>query len=78
MNILVITPAFEIDQEPQRIKYVPTARLPTDLIYAVRFFRQPDSRWSIDVGTGHLGASLAPGINIKVNNALAIAANYRF
>jgi len=77
-NILVITPALEIDQEPERIKYVPTARLPTDLIYAVRFSRQPDSRWSIDVGTGHLGATLAPGINIKVNNALAIAANYRF
>jgi hypothetical protein len=77
-NILVITPAFEVDQEPSRIKYVPTARLPTDLIYAVRFSRLPDSRWSIDVGTGHLGAALAPGINIKVNNALAIAANYRF
>jgi hypothetical protein len=77
-NFLVITPAFEVDQEPKRIKYVPTARLPTDLIYAVRFSRLPDSKWSIDIGTGHLGASLAPGINIKVNNALAIAANYRF
>jgi hypothetical protein len=77
-NILVITPAIEIDQEPQRINYVPTARLPTNIIYAVRFSRLPDSRWSIDVGTGHLGAALAPGINIKVNNALAMAANYRF
>jgi Protein of unknown function (DUF3034) len=77
-NILVITPAVEIDQEPERIKYVPAARLPTDIIYAVRFSRLPDSRWSIDVGTGHLGATLAPGLNIKVNNALAIAANFRF
>jgi hypothetical protein len=77
-NFLVITPAFEVDQEPQRIKYVPTARLPTDLIYAIRFARLPDSKWSIDIGTGHLGATLAPGLNIKVNNALAIAANYRF
>ncbi len=77
-NILVITPAVEIDQEPQRIKYVPTASLPTDIIYAVRFSRQPDSRWSIDVGTGHLGATLAPGLNIRANNALAIAANFRF
>jgi hypothetical protein len=24
------------------------------------------------------GATLAPGVNIKANNALAIAANYRF
>ena len=77
-NVLVITPAFEVDQEPARIKYVPTARLPTDLIYAIRIARFPDSKWSIDIGTGHLGANLAPGINIKVNNALAIAANYRF
>jgi hypothetical protein len=30
------------------------------------------------VGTGHLGASLAPGINIKVNNAIAFAADFRF
>jgi hypothetical protein len=77
-KVLVLTPAFEIDQEPSRIKYVPTARLPTDLIYALRISRFPDSKWSIDIGTGHLGANLAPGINIKVNNALAIAANYRF
>ncbi len=77
-NILVITPAFEIDQEPSRIKYVPTARLPTDLIYALRISRFPDSKWSIDIGTGHLGANIGPGLNIKVNNALAIAANYRF
>jgi len=77
-NILVITPAFEIDQEPSRIKYVPTARLPTDLIYALRISRFPDSKWSIDIGTGHLGANIGPGLNIKANNALAIAANYRF
>jgi hypothetical protein len=77
-NVLVITPAFEIDQEPSRIKYVPTARLPTDLIYALRISRFRDSKWSIDIGTGHLGANIGPGLNIKANNALAIAANYRF
>jgi hypothetical protein len=74
---VVVAPTFEINQEPRRIKYVPTASLPTDLIYAVRISR-PDSRWSFDVGTGHLGASLAPGINIKVNNAVAFAADFRF
>ena len=77
-NVLVITPAFEIDQEPSRIKYVPTARLPTNLIYALRISRFADSKWSIDIGTGHLGANIGPGLNIKANNALAIAANYRF
>jgi Protein of unknown function (DUF3034) len=77
-KVLVLTPAFEIDQEPKRIKYVPTARLPTDLIYALRISRFPDSKWSIDIGTGHLGANIGPGLNIKANNALAIAANYRF
>jgi hypothetical protein len=52
--------------------------LPTDLIYAIRLSRLPDSKWSFDVGTGHLGANIAPGINIKANRAVAIAANYRF
>ena len=75
---IVVAPAFEVNQEPRYIKYVPGAHLPTDLIYAVRVSRYPDSKWTFDVGTGHLGASLGPGINIKVNNAIAFAADFRF
>ena len=77
-KVVVIAPAFEVDQEPKRIKYIPAASLPTDLIYAIRLSRLPDSKWSFDIGTGHLGANIAPGINIKVNQAVAFAANYRF
>ena len=77
-KLLIVAPTFEIDQEPEKIKYVPTATLPTDLIYAVRISHAPDSRWSFDIGTGHVGARLGPGINIKVNNALAFAADFRF
>jgi hypothetical protein len=44
----------------------------------VRVSRYPDSKWTFDVGTGHLGATLEPGINIKANNAIAIAADFRF
>lgn len=77
-KVVAVTPAFEVDQEPRRIKYVPTASLPTDLIYAIRLSRLPDSKWSFDIGTGHVGANIAPGINIKVNHAIALAANYRF
>src|SRR6202789_877422 len=68
---IVVAPAVEVNQEPRYIKYIPGAHLPTDLIYAVRVSRYPDSRWTFDVGTGHLGATLEPGINIKVNNAIA-------
>ena len=75
---ILIAPTVEIDQEPRYIKYVPTAHLPSDLIYAVRVSRFPDSKWSLDVGTGHVGATLAQGINIKVNNAVAFAADFRF
>jgi len=75
---VVVAPALEVNQEPRYIKYIPGAHLPTDLIYAVRVSRYPDSRWTFDVGTGHLGATLEPGINIKVNNAIAIAADFRF
>jgi hypothetical protein len=77
-KILVISPTFEIDQEPKQIKYVPGVTVPTDLIYAVRFSRTPDARWSFDVGTGHVGANLGSGINIKANNALAFAGDFRF
>jgi hypothetical protein len=77
-KLVVLAPAFEVDQEPTRIKYIPAASLPTDLIYAIRLSRLPDSKWSFDIGTGHLGANIAPGINIKVNHAVAFAANYRF
>lgn len=76
-KLVVIAPTFEVDQEPERIKYVPTATLPTDLIYAIRISHAPDSRWSFDIGTGHVGATLGPGINIKVNNAIAFAADLR-
>jgi hypothetical protein len=75
---IVVSPTVEIDQEPRFIKYVPTAHLPTDLIYAVRVSHYPDSRWSFDIGTGHVGATLAEGINIKVNNAIAFASDFRF
>src|ERR1700733_14580384 len=34
-------PTFETDQEPEKTKYVPTATLPTDLMYAVRISRAP-------------------------------------
>jgi hypothetical protein len=77
-KVVVLAPAFEVDQEPKRIKYIPSASLPTDLIYAIRLSRLPDSKWSFDIGTGHLGANIAPRINIKVNHAIAFAANYRF
>ena len=75
---IVVAPALEVNQEPRYIKYIPGAHLPTDLIYAVRVSRYPDSRWTFDVGTGHLGATLEPGVNIKVNNAIAVAADFRF
>jgi hypothetical protein len=75
---VVVAPAVEVDQEPKRINYIPVASLPTDLIYAIRLAHLPESKWSFDIGTGHLGANLAPGINIKVNQAVAFAANYRF
>jgi hypothetical protein len=77
-NLLIVSPTFEVDQEPEQIKYVPNVTVPTDLIYAVRISRAPDARWSFDIGTGHVGANLGPGVNIKVNNAIAFAADFRF
>jgi hypothetical protein len=32
----------------------------------------------MDIGTGHMGSDVAPGINLKVNNAIAVAFDFRF
>ncbi len=70
--------AERINQEPPYINYIPGAHFPTDLIYAVRVSRYPDSKWTFDFSTGHLAATIVPGFNIKVNNAIAIAADFHF
>lgn len=62
--------AFFQPWEPREIKYVPGASAPSDVIYAVRISRLPNSPWSIDVGTGHVGTSIASGINFKTNDVV--------
>ena len=75
---LIVSPTVEIDQEPNRLRYLPTVSIPTSLIYAVRISRYPTMKWSIDIGTGHIGSHVAQGIDLKINNAIAIAFDYRF
>ncbi len=75
---LVFTPTFEVDQEPHHLAYVSYANVPTSLIYAARISRAPDSRWSIDIGTGRICNTIAPGTNLKINHAIAIAFDRRF
>jgi hypothetical protein len=57
---------------------VTRANIPTTLIYAVRISGYPSLKWSIDIGTGHVASNLAPGISLKVNNALVLVLDYRF
>ena len=75
---VLIAPTFEIDQEPHHLAYITYASIPTTLIYAVRISRYPDMKWSVDIGTGHVVSSAAPGVDLKANNALALALDYRF
>jgi hypothetical protein len=75
---VLIAPTVEIDQEPHHLAYVTYANIPTTEIYAVRVSGYPSLKWSIDVGTGHVASSAAPGVNLKANNALAVAFDYRF
>lgn len=75
---LIFSPTFEVDQEPHHLAYVAYANIPTSLIYAVRVTRAPDSRWSLDMGTGRIANTIYPGINLKVNHAIAIALDRRF
>jgi len=75
---VLIAPTVEIDQEPHHLKYVAYANLPTTEVYAVRVSDYPNQKWAIDIGTGHVASTVYPGIGLKVNNALAIAFDYRF
>jgi hypothetical protein len=75
---LLVAPTVEVDQEPHHLAYVTYANIPTTLIYAVRFSRYPDMKWSVDIGTGHVASTAAPGVDLKANNALALALDYRF
>ena len=75
---VLIAPTFEIDQEPHHLAYVTYANIPTTLIYAVRISRYPDMKWSVDIGTGHVVSTAAPGVALKANDALAVALDYRF
>ena len=78
VKLVLIAPTFEVDQEPHHLAYVTYANIPTTLVYATRVSRYPDMRWSVDIGTGHVVSSAAPGVKLKANNALAIALDYRF
>jgi hypothetical protein len=75
---ILIAPTFEVDQEPHHLAYIGYANIPTTLVYAVRISRYPDMKWSLDIGTGHVASTAAPGVDLKANNALAIALDYRF
>jgi Protein of unknown function (DUF3034) len=75
---VLIAPTVEIDQEPHHLKYVAYANIPTTEVYAVRVSDYPNQKWAIDIGTGHVASTVYPGIGLKVNNALAIAFDYRF
>jgi hypothetical protein len=75
---VLIAPTVEIDQEPHHLKYVSYANIPTTEVYAVRLSDYPNQKWAIDIGTGHVASTVYPGIGLKVNNALALAFDYRF
>jgi hypothetical protein len=75
---LLVSPTVEIDPEPNRVKYLSAVSIPTSLIYAARISGYPSMKWSIDIGTGHIGSHVAQGIDLKVNNPVAIALDYRF
>jgi len=73
----ILAPAFEYDQEPHLIKYATGTTWPSTLVYAIRFGRAPDFKWSFDGGMGHVAGQVAPTVNLKANNGIAFAMNYR-
>jgi len=73
----LVVPAFEISQEPHKILDATATTWPSGLVYAVRFGPK-NFKWSFDGGMGHVAGQVAPTVNLKANNGIAFAANYRF
>ena len=75
---VILTPTFEVDQEPHNLAYVPGATIPTTLVYAVRMSSAPDAKWSVEMGTGKVCNTILPEAHLKVNHAIAVAFDRRF
>lgn len=77
---LVFVPAAGFTQEPQHVKNLPGADIPTTLDYAVRVTQrnQEKARFSFDIGVGQVANRILPGVELDARHVLGLGASYKF
>jgi len=70
--------AVEAAQQPNHPDQLPTAVIPTTLVYALRVLPSPKLKLNVDVGVMQGPGRIAPGIDLQARNRPAFAISYAF
>jgi hypothetical protein len=69
---------FELSQQPLHPQYLPTANIPTTLVYAVRFVPTPKQKLNIDFGIAQVAGQISPGVNLQARSQVGVQVSYGF
>ena len=75
---LIAVPAAGFTQEPQSVKNLPGADIPTTLDYAVRITQREDPKWTFDAGVGQVAGWILPGVNLEARAVFGMGVSYKF
>lgn len=70
--------ATEFVQQPNQIKNLPGADIPTTLTYALRIVPSEKAKLNFDIGVGQVANHIMPGVDLGVRKQLALGASYAF
>ena len=74
----VAVPAAGFTQEPQSVKNLPGADIPTTMDYAVRITKIEDAKWTFDAGVGQVAGYILPGVNLDARAVFGMGVSYKF
>jgi hypothetical protein len=74
----VAVPAAGFTQEPQRVKNLPSADIPTTMDYAVRITKIENAKWTFDAGVGQVAGFILPGVNLDARAVFGMGFSYKF
>jgi hypothetical protein len=69
---------FELSQQPLHPQYLPTANIPTTLVYAVRFVPTPKQKFNVDFGIAQVAGQISPGVNLQARSQVGVQVSYGF
>ena len=75
---LIAVPAAGFTQEPQSVKNLPGADIPTTLDYAVRITQREEPKWTFDAGVGQVAGWILPGVNLEARAVFGMGVSYKF